>query len=367
MALAPSTASRPVAETVSLRVDGGIYQGWTSVSITRGIERASADFTLSVTRQNWRLRDDSACEVHIGNDRVITGWVDEVGKTKEGKSKAIRVPGRSRVAELVDCSAQHKSGQWNGARLERIANDLAAPYGVAVVALADTGPAFSKHRIVHGETVIACIQRLCAQRGLLCSDDAAGRLLLFTPDQASRSAPLLVGKGGNVTKIDITSRKRDRFHSYIVKGQQGGFDLDDPVLIAGPEGRATDRAVRASRTLVVIAETAVDAARCRDRAAWEAAKRAADGTRVSVTVPGWRQSPGGPLWAANTISRVTDAEEGLDADLLIAEVQFTLDENGTQTKLSLAPPAAFRLLPEQPEGNGLGAFAGLLRDNLAPR
>lgn len=354
--------SRPDADQVSLRVDGMAYAGWTGVRITRGIERASADFSLSLTRQYWPIRAGSRADLYIGSEIVLSGHVDEVVKTTGPRERAIAIQGRSLTADLVDCSAVHRPGQWSNVKLERIVADLIKPYGVGLIVTADTGAAIADFRLQQEETVIAAIHKLCGLRGLLCADDAAGRLVLFRPGQG-RAAPLRVGRDGNVISLSARNSHRDRFRTITVKSQQGGFDIMDASLISGPEGSAQDRAIRPARHLVVSASAAADAPRCRDQAAWEVAKRAGQGVRVEATVQGWRQAPGGPLWAVNHLARVTAAADGLDTDLLIAEVGFEIGDQGSVTRLVLSPASAFSLLPEQPD-TGIAAFAGLLRAGM---
>jgi len=359
-------SERVASEVVTLRVNGQIHQGWQEVRITRGIERAAADFSLAMTTQFFPVKAGDAAEIYIGPDRVLTGFVDDVEKQGDAERMRATVAGRSRSADAVDSSAVHRPGQWNGVKIERIAATLAQDCGVNVVTEADTGAPIIEYRIQQCETVIAAIQRLCALRGLLASDDERGSLVLFRAANGRSGAwasPIRFGGDGNAKAMTSRSSQRDRFHSYIVKGQQGGFDLDDPAQIAGPEATAIDRGIRQNRRLVVMAETSADTGRCQDRAAWESAKRLAAGTRVEATVQGWRQMPGGPLWRANALSRVYSELHGIDADMLIVEVSYAIGEQGTETRMSLAPSAAFELLPER-EDQGIGAFAGLLRAGL---
>lgn len=358
-------SERAAGDSVSLRVDGMAYAGWTSVRITRGIDRAAADFDLGVTRQYWPIRAGSRAEIWIGGDRVLTGFVDDVEKRQDARSRSIAVQGRSLTCDIVDCSTALRPGQWANVGLARIVADLLKPYGVAFALQADAGAVIADFRVQQEESVITALHKLAGLRGLLVSDDADGRLLLFRPGTA-RAAALVVGARGNVKSFSSRVSQRDRFHTITVRSQQGGFDIDDPALISGPEGSASDGAIRPSRRLVLSANAAADSLRCRDQAAWEVAKRAGQGLRVEVTVPGWRQSPGGPLWQVNQLAPVINADDGLEAELLIAEVGFELAEQGSITRLVLAPPSAYTLLPEQPD-TGIAAFAGLLRNSMAGR
>lgn len=351
-------------DAVTLKVDGMEYRGWLDVRIARGVDRAAADFTLSVTRQYWPIRPGSECEVWIGSDKLITGWVDEVLPSHSGGERKIEVKGRSRTADLIDCSAVNKPGQWSNQSLQRIADDLAWPYGIPVI-VSGGGRVIPDHQLQQGETVIESLNRLCAMRGLVATDDAEGRLRLHQPGAGLRASQLLAAKGsGNVLKVSAKFSQRDRFHTYVVKGQQSGFDIDDSQQIAQPTGRATDPNIRQRRTLIVMAETQADAARCTERAQWEAANRAGRSIEITATVQGWRQQ-NGQLWPVNGIAPFRDDILGFSVDLLIAEASYTKSNAGTLTELRLAPPEAYRPQPAVPKNAALDGFAGLLRKELA--
>ena len=351
-------------DSVTLKVDGMQYRGWLDVRIARGVDRAAADFTLSVTRQYWLIKPGSACEVWIGSDKLITGWVDEVSPSHSGGDRKIEVKGRSRTADLIDCSAVNRPGQWSNQSLQRIADELARPYGVPVQ-VNGGGAVIPDHQLQQGESVIESLNRLCAMRGLVATDDAEGRLILHRPGDGPRGSQLLAAKGsGNVLKASAKFSQRDRFHSYVVKGQQAGFDIDDSRQIAQPTGRATDPGIRANRTLIVMAESQADSARCTERAQWEAANRAGRGVEITATVQGWRQQ-NGALWPVNGIVPYRDDILGVSTDLLIAEASYTKSNSGTLTELRLAPPEAYRPQPAVPQNAALDGFAGMLRREIA--
>ena len=68
---------------------------------------------------------------------------------------------------------------------------------------------------------------------------------------------------------------------------------------------------------------------------------------VTYVVQGWRQS-NGQLWRHNMITRVIDPIIGLDRDMLISRITYTLSEQGTITKLELGPPESFEPEPKDP-------------------
>ncbi|OSK27549.1 prophage PSPPH01, 43 kDa tail protein [Escherichia coli M056] len=63
---------------------------------------------------------------------------------------------------------------------------------------------------------------------------------------------------------------------------------------------------------------------------------------------GWRQG-NGALWQPNQRVIVFDPVCGFDnTELLISEVRFTQDQNGTRTEIRVGPPDAYLPEPESP-------------------
>lgn len=96
-------------DNVTLRVDGREWNGWTSVRIGAGIERLARDFSVEITRQ-WpgdegittlqpRIKNGSKVEVLIGDELVITGWVEATPVRYDARSVSTgkEVPGITRA------------------------------------------------------------------------------------------------------------------------------------------------------------------------------------------------------------------------------------------------------------------------------
>ncbi len=106
-----------MSDAVSLRVNGVDYAGWLDVEITAGIERQSRSFNLSITR-SWpnapanirSVKKGDLCELYIGSDKVLTGFVDSTPFSYSADSIALSISGRSKTADLVDCAADFGVG-----------------------------------------------------------------------------------------------------------------------------------------------------------------------------------------------------------------------------------------------------------------
>lgn len=323
-----------------LTVDGQVYGGWTKSRVTLGIEQMAAAFELSYTQQ-WPgstvarpIRPGALCKLALDGKPILTGYVDEDSMSLAESAHTLSVSGRSKTADLIDCAAIHKTGQWRGRTLTQIATDLAAPFGIKVRVDGDVGLAFSSFALQEGETVFEALDRAARQRGLLLTSDGNGDLVILRTGNGRAPAELL--EGVNVESISVTRSMRERFSQYRVKGQGRGNDNDNGATVAGPMSVALDTSVPRYRPTIVLAEE--QGVALKDRAQWEKQVRMGRGLTVNVTVSGF--SANGVHWKPNTKARCVSPAVGLDSDLLIVEVTYNLDESGTRTELRLMPPEA---------------------------
>lgn len=331
---------------VTLTVNGTDYGGWKSMRLARGIEQAAGSFELGVS-ELWpgqRIVREIApldkCTVSIDGAVVITGYVDIVSIDYDERDHKVTVEGRDATADLVDSSAIHKTGKWYLQKMERIAADLLAPFGIGLVTEVDTGNVID-WKIEEGDSVFECLERLARAKAVLLTSDGKGALVITRAGKGGRVSEQLV-RGQNIKAAGLKLGFRERFSRYIVKG----FGNDGDALFADAarmKAEASDAMIDRYRPLIVIAENAVDAAALKRRALWEANVRAGKSAHLALRVQGWTH--GGGLWQPNTIVHVRDEWTRTDADLLVKQVLFTLDEGGSITELQLAPPQAFDLIP----------------------
>lgn len=338
-----------------------MLSGWETVQVSRSLEAAAGTFSLGLARpegspEGHPLVPGDAVRVELGGDVVSTGHVDRIAPFTRSGAHGFAVAGRSKTADLVDCSAVNQPGQWRGARLVDIVKALADPFGVAVRATAPpAAETVDNFEIEQGETVWAAIERLIRIKGILAHDSADGALLLALPAlrRAETALVNLPDRRTNVLESSLSLDLTGRFSEVAVKGQRAGTNDAYGTLAASVAGRALDADVPRYRPLVLVAETSVDPAQATRRAEWEVARRAGRGTSATFRVSGWRQSPGGPLWDVDLVVPVRDRALGIDAEMLITSVSWSLTADaGRQTTLTLRPPAAFKARPVQPRGQG---------------
>ena len=340
------------ANAVSLTVDGLDYGGWKSVEITAGLERQARDFTLRITWQwpgqtvSLPIRQGSKCQVRIGADLILTGWIFATPISYDDKQITLTITGRSLTADLVDCSAINKPGQWKNQGVFNIVKALAAPYGLAVRSeIPETG-SLSDHTVEPGETVFESIDRLLTLFRVFSTDDAKGSVVLAKPGSEGRAVDALE-LGENVLSADAPLDFSTVFSEYHVLGQRSGTDDEFAEQAAEITASVSDERTTRKRVLIIHENGQMTPALAKSRANWERGQRMGKALSTNYKVQGWRQS-NGQLWRHNMLVRVVDRLIGFDRDMLIAEITYGLGPQGTTTTLVLGPPDGFEPEPNDP-------------------
>jgi prophage tail gpP-like protein len=114
---------------LTLVSEGQRLSGWQEIRVSRGIERCPSDFDIQFTArfpgeaEAAEIRAGAPCQVLIGGDVVVTGYVDRYAPEISPSSHVIRAVGRGKCQDLVDCSAYLRGAH----KLKTaVANDLTA-------------------------------------------------------------------------------------------------------------------------------------------------------------------------------------------------------------------------------------------------
>lgn len=322
-----------MATDLVLKVGGRQLTGWAGVAVTRSIEQIPNTFEIEATEASPAYSDAAmvqagqACTVSLGADTVLTGYVDTVSSGYSVGQHTVRIQGRGKCQDLVDCSAEWPNGQISGANAFEIAQKLAAPYGITVKNLTDPGKPVPQFNLNFGETVTDILELICRHAAVLYYEDAQGNLVL---DDAGGSLPVIGGfvEGQNVQAATALRSKAQRYSEYtcslLAVNTLGVFDgkslpTNDGLFFY----TAKDPAVGRNRKLYIVAEGVQGGLKlAENRALWEAARRAGRGEQVNLTADSWRDSKG-KLWAPNTLAAVHLPRLGIKhAQLCIAEVTY---------------------------------------------
>ncbi|ECE1103685.1 baseplate protein [Salmonella enterica] len=345
---------------VELKVDGKIFSGWTSVTVNRSIETMAGYFDLGVNVQTSTdlssLAPGKPFTLSIDGQTVITGYTDGRRRQMGADSMKITIAGRDKTADLIDCAAIYKGGQWKKRTLEQIARDLCQPYDVAVrweLTDAESAAPFTSFTLDHSETVYEALGRAARARGVLITSNAAGDLV-FTRADESHSDRLVLGE--NLLSVDFDEDYRDRFSEYTVKGhgRSNGKvgDTVDARTIVSQKGTATDSAITRYRPMIILADSKIDAQSATARALREQRRRLAKSVTFEAQLDGWTRS-NGQIWMPNILAEIDASKFAIQTGpLLVSKVVLTLDDReGVKTTLTLAPRDGF-LVPVEKDRKG---------------
>lgn len=342
-------------DDVRLVIGAETHAGWTEIRVMRSIEAVADTFELTLT-ERWAegetprpIRAGTACELWIGDERVVTGYVDEVAPSYDAKSHTVTASGRSKAGDLVDCSLAGTL-QWKGRTLLQIARDLASRFGIGVSTEVGEGEAFRLEALEPGEPVWDFLEQLARRRAVRIVSLPDGNLLITRAGTGRIATPLRLGE--NILRASGEFSMRERFSDYVVQAQQTGGDGNSGTASAHVAGRAKDDGVTRYRPTVVLADGPGTLADARRRADWQRNTAWGRGQGLVYTVSGWRHADG--LWAPNRMVRVEDPWLGVSGDRLIVSTQFLLDDQGSRTELRVMPREAADLvkLPDPKKSGG---------------
>ena len=342
MAIIGQGLGRPKDE-LTLLVNGNRITGWEEIEVTLRLEGFPNQFEVALSSPSGQLlaKAGDPCGVLLGDDKVLTGYIDQDVNSGDGGSHTLRLVGRGKTCDLVDCSAEWPTGQLVQGTALDIATKLAQPYGITVELGegADAGPQVTPWALNYGDTAADIIQRVARNAGLLAYEDSSGKLILGVV--GSSQAASGIAYGVNVQTWSVQNSMAERYSEIVccslsmaAWGDLPGsdfFDVEkDPNV---PRHRRKD---------MVLEQVAEDPqAFTIKKAKWEIARRAGHGDVATATIDSWRDS-GGKLWAPNTLIPVDVPGLRGDKTLCISEVTFRKsNETGTTADIVAMPSYAF--------------------------
>lgn len=358
-----------MSDEVKLIVGGKSYTGWESIRVTLSIENLCGSFALEVSDRwrgdiaPWPIVEGDACRVEIDDEVVIDGYVDDRDLGGSATSRTLSYAGSDRAIDLVDCSVlipdtSTKGNKWTYRNIDiaAFATAIAKPHGIKVSVQRGLDLPKDPLLVAHpGETGFEAIKRAAASAGVLVVSDGAGGILIT---RAGTSRVTALVESSNIKEAKAKYTSKDRFHRYLISSQPPGTD-DAYGEATRVQAEATDIDVRrTNRVLMIRPEKGYNTAGARRRADWEARNRAAKAVTCTVTVQGWKQ-PHGARWPINAITHVSAPRLcGIEGDMLISQVEYSVGEGGQTTTLSLVRPDAFTPEPQNvPVVSGEGKWA----------
>jgi prophage tail gpP-like protein len=354
--LTPSTSLDPalvVFDPITVELDGVAFRNWETLRLSRELNAACGTFEISATLSRpWPAKAGAKARILLGDQLAATGYVDGVRLQLTSSGHTVTVTGRDKTSDLVDCSVPPTVGQLSNVHLLDIAIELGRPYGVEED-VRENGDVFPTYTPNQGESAWSALEKAARLRGKLCFATPQGKLRIDRPGAQRASGTIREGEGD----LELRWENTDKFRTYIVRGQGRGTDNGWGESVAAVHAESFDQSIKRPRTLVVIAESAVDTTTAQERADWERTVRWARSASFVATVRGWRQKWGGPLWELNQLVAVKVPRWGFEADLLVDSLEFSRGDDGTRTTLRLVRADSYTPEPGGQKGDPFAEWA----------
>jgi prophage tail gpP-like protein len=337
-----------MSEIVYVTLDGKKYTGWEDISVKRSIEALASSFDISVTDKNFDFifKPGMSCTISAGVDTLLTGYVNVVSPSVDGETHQVKISGRCKSQDLVDCSAMNKPGHWSQPiGLQKLIYELVKPFGIRVGNDAgNLGENVRNFGLNSGESPFEAMQRELSKRSLIVIANEEGDLVI-TPVGKVRSTDNLV-YGINILKASGSFSDSDRYSLYAVKGSATSEGDGWGATNVEVYGEATDPAVNRYRPKLISAEGQANINSAKIRAAWEAQTRAGKSGELTVTVQGWRQT-NGSLWKENLIVNLDILPLRVSKmDMVVGEIEYAQSaEGGTLCTMTLRRPETYEYNP----------------------
>lgn len=335
---------------------GGVaITGWTDIRVTRGIERLPSDFNVGMTElypdelSRLTIEPGAPCEVRLGDDPVVTGYIDHFVPSITANEHSIRISGRSKCADLIDCAAEWPGGQISNSTVLGIAQRLASVYGARINGVPEgigvstdqnDLPILPQVNIMLGESAFEIIDRMARFSAVLAYDLADGSLFLARAGEKRAASGFTEGMNVQRAYIDFAADLIYSDYDVYIQSVDTYTDL-------GVQGnqihKVKDLNCKRHRRMVIISEgggMGNDVAKARGQ--WESVRRNGRSRIVRVTADSWRDSSGA-LWEPNTVVPVSLPRLKFSSEsMLITEVTFLKNAySGTTAELTLMDPSAF--------------------------
>lgn len=330
-----------MSDEINLKSNGLKYTGWISCEIKKSVRALSGIYTLKITdswskdKKGWFIVPGDFSEITIGEEPVITGYIDTLNYSTSSNQREISVIGRDKTADLVDCSIKSSKNSWANIRLEVLIRQLCLPFGIKVINSAEINPLIDEFTYNPGDSVHESLNELSKKYGFIAAATPQGDLEIVKVGAFEAHDDLI--EGSNLVECNLTIDHKERFSEYIVKGQNKGTDEDSGLFQIS---RAKDNGIKRYRPIIIQSSTEGHTQNMSKRSEWEMNLRESKSTAGSVKLRGWRQS-NGELWKPNMRVNFVSKYLGVKVEFLIGDVTYTLSESGRTVQLELLRKEVF--------------------------
>jgi prophage tail gpP-like protein len=301
------------------------------------------------------LVDGAKGEIFL--DDQLAGTIRIDTRTSQGtpQTYTLTLAFRGLSSSIVDSHADHPSGQENKKTPGQISKKLMEGHDSQLEDQSGESQQLERYIIDEGETIARGIRRATREFGLVASENPQGNVVLAKRghDQGGMGHPLILGKNFIQwsTKRDMAPRnqKTKTKGNAVPTDKKYGKDAEEMA------GQAIDNYVKFKKEQHVLIDSDHSKDTLKKRAVTEARRRASQGLNIELTLSTWSDD-GGQLWAVGKSHMVVIPVDGISDLLVISQVEFTLDKEKRETRVTLVPKESFG--DESGSGGDSGGASG---------
>ncbi len=311
---------------IKFLVNNKIYTSFLTCTVNRAMDALAGSFSLEVmgNGEESHIKVNDTCELKVDNKTLITGYVDDINVNLSATSHTIRISGRDKTADLIDCSAIHNPSQWQNVSFAHLASELLKPFDIKATITEQLEP-FEKFKIEQGETVFEALERMCRLRKVFCTSTVLGDVLI--EKKSSSFATVALKEGVNILNASASFTGKDMFSHYELKGQGAQKEACKNI--------SKDAKIPRYRPLLIIAEDTLTDATANSRLLFEKDIRRARSSTVNISVQGFKEYENGKIWEPNRLVFVESPTLGMATELLIVAVEYSFSSAGSICNLTL--------------------------------
>ena len=326
-------------DNIAIIVDGTKFTGWESVSVHRSMRQLSGSFEFTA-QETWDILPQMSCVVLVNDKKVLTGYVDSIAPSITENSHSIKIAGRCKTADLVDCSVDIGKNQFKKQTAFQICTAICKPFGIYVKNEAENDTIIDSFSFQPADSAFEVIDKLCRTQKILPLSNENGDLVLSNNENNYQG--IIISKDSNVKSASSLIDFGDRFRNYKIIAQENGKGKSwKDAKNIDVRATADDLNVNRYRPLTILSEAQAKETTAQARIDWEANNRAALSETATMTLYSWLKSEN-EIWNVNEIIDVHYLSLRLLGKMLVEGIMFKQNSgSGSTTTLKLTRPDAF--------------------------
>lgn len=304
---------------IELKVNNKKYAGWENVRIDKDMTSICDKFEMEIFNgMGLSVAEGDFVQILKDDAVFFTGYVDTYDIDIGDKKNPLKLTGRSKTCDLVDCNIENFN-QYSSQNQFQIISDIIKDFNIKISYDIELEVVETFETKI-GETFFEAINRLCKQTNILPVSDRNGNLVLTKNTNKSTGRSL---KDKDLKSIKFTADITKVFSKYTYKKEDIYDDQTD--------GSVTDKTVKRYRPFVD--ENTHDKPNI-ELAKWKMNNSIANAIQLEISIDNWD-------YDINTIIQIDS--QVVKNSYLIKTISYKKGNNGTMSTLALVGKDLFNV------------------------